>query len=573
MIDVLFQGISSNLFFGIGIIIIVATVLAYLAKVIKQPLIVAYIVAGVILGPIGLNLVNNSDAIVALSEIGIAFLLFIVGLEMNLKKLLRVGLASVVVGLVQVVVTFFLGYYIAIWLGFQEFAVFIGLILAFSSTMVVVKLLSDKEEIDTLHGRLILGILLLQDIVAVIVLALLPHINNGFSVNIVSLAIIKTVVLFGLAAFCGKFVWPGLFRFAAKSQELLFLVGLSVLFLFSLFAFTLDLSIIIGAFIAGVSLASLPYNFNLMGKVLPLRDFFATIFFVSLGMQLVFVGVKELLNPLFILLIAVIFLKPLIILIFISLFGYGKRTSFFTANSLGQISEFSLILVTLAFYTLGSVSEGIFTLTVLLAVVSMIVASYVIDYQGTIYGLLSRPLSLFDKLGWRKEKLEYFTKGKKKSVILFGCHRMGYVFLRTFNKLHKEVLVVDYNPEVINKLMKDKVSCMYGDVSNREVLKKIKFNNAKIVVSTVRRVEDNTLLIKYVKKNNPKTLVFVTAEHLHEALDLYEAGADYVILPHILSGERISSLIKRILKKKVELISLRNKHIKHLLHLDFKGKH
>ena len=248
-----------NLFFDIGVVIIIATVFAYIAKFLKQPLIPAYILTGVILGPV-LGLITNTDVITTLSEIGIAFLLFIVGLEMDIRKLKHVGMVASFGGIIQIVSVFTIAFIAALLLGFVVLeSVYLALVIAFSSTMVVIKLLSDKKEIDTLHGKIIVGILLLQDIVAIMVLSVLATLSE-FSFISLSWSILKGLIALLIALAIGKYIFPKLFTFAAKSQELLFISAVSVSLLYSIFFNYLGFSIVIGAFVAGVSLANLPYN-------------------------------------------------------------------------------------------------------------------------------------------------------------------------------------------------------------------------------------------------------------------------------------------------------------------------
>ena len=213
-----------------------------------------------------------------MSEIGIMFLLFIVGLEMNLEKLKKVGFVSAIVGILQVGLTFIFGYAVSFAFGLDMLnSVFLGLVAAFSSTMIVVKLLSDREEIDTLHGRLIVGILLIQDIIVIIAMPFLSSMN-AFSIAAVGKMLIGTLALAIIALIFNKLAMRRIFNFAARSEELLFLLSLSIGFLFAIIAAICGFSIAIGAFIAGLMLANLPYHFNILGKVAPLKDFFSTIF-------------------------------------------------------------------------------------------------------------------------------------------------------------------------------------------------------------------------------------------------------------------------------------------------------
>jgi Kef-type K+ transport system membrane component KefB len=553
-----------NVVLEIGMILIFATILAFVVRLFKQPLTPAYILAGLILGPLGLGVIRDPESIKALSEFGIAFLLFAVGLEINIKKLKDIGLAASLGGLIQVVVMYFVGYILSLKLGFSNFeAIILGIVIAFSSTMMVIKLLSDSEQLDTLHGRIILGILLVQDILIIVVLSLLTTAEN-FSPYLILFALLRGAVLFAVAYLASKFIFPKLFGFAARSKELLFLTSLTILFIFALFAHYLSFSVAIGAFVAGVALANLPYHFDIVGKVNPLKSFFATLFFVSLGMQLTTISSEFMFRILWMVL-AIVIIKPILIYLLVSLFGYEKRTSFFSGLSLGQVSEFSLILIVMPF-VVGAISQEVFSTIILLTIITMILTSYLFEFQYPIYLFFSPILSFIDNMIPVKKKkvLEYTPKGKKIDVLLIGKHRMGSIFYSTLEKLKRKVIVLDNNPDVIKRLLANKIPCIYGNMSNREVLEKIKIKTLKTVISTVPNTRDNLFLIRYIKNKNKKINIIVTANHVHQAQMLYHAGADYVILPHIISGEKVASMLKKSTKNKKYFEKIKNRNIKHL---------
>jgi len=250
--------------------------------------------------------------------------------------------------------------------------------------------------------------------------------------------------------FSSKYLLPFIFEISAKSREFLFLSAVAVCFFFSMLAHFFGFSIVIGAFLAGLALSSLPYHFDIAGRIIPLRDFFVILFFVSLGMELVFENIGGMLVLLLISLVVILLLKPLILMIMGSILGYKKRTSFLSALSLAQISEFSLILVALGL-NLGHVSNKIFTLTVLLAVITITLTSYFIKYDNKIYGVFSKKLDIFEKLAVKETELEHFPYHSKKDIVLFGAHRMGGVFINTFNKFKEKLVVVDFDPQVIIK--------------------------------------------------------------------------------------------------------------------------
>jgi len=554
----------SDPLFSIAGIIILATIFAYLAKYFKQPMIPVYVLAGIILGPLVLGFVKDMEVIKSLSEIGIAFLLFIVGLQMDLKKLKEVGLFSIVTGLVQVIFTFILSFFVAIKIGFGEVeAVYIGLILAFSSTMIVVKLLSDKGKLHTLHGRIIIGILLVQDLLVIFALSFLNSFNN-FSYMVVLTALVNGLLLLLVALFVNMVFLKRIFKFAARSQELLFLVSISVCFGFILFAHYLGFSIAIGAFIAGVGLAILPYSFDIIGVVKPLKDFFSTIFFVSLGIEVVFFNLVF--EPILYFLLIVILFKPLVIMLCASVFGYERRTSFLSSVSLAQVSEFSLIIAAQGLI-LGLISQELFSMTVLLAIITIILTSYVIKHEDYLYGKFKGVLGVFENLNVFKQDLGCGDEVRDEEVLLFGCNRMGSLFLNVFKKLGKKVCVVDNNPEVVRSLMKDGISCLYGDASNLEIFSKMNLGKVKLVVSTIPDEDLSLFLLRHFKKK-----VIVTAEHVSEALDLYKEGADYVIVPHVLTGELISGVLRKIVKSGFKLGKLKEEHVRHLKGLKVYGE-
>lgn len=551
-----------NIFFDIGIVMIIATVMAYFAKFLKQPLIPAYILTGVLLGPV-LGLITNTEIITTLSEIGIAFLLFIVGLEIDIRKLKNVGLVASLGGTIQIVSIFSIAFIVSLLMGFITLeAIYIALIIAFSSTMVVIKLLSDKRELDTLHGKIIVGILLLQDIVAIIALSVLLTINE-FSFVALSYSLLKGVIALLIAIWVSKNIFPSLFTFAAKSQELLFISAVSISLLYSIVFNFLGFSIAIGAFVAGVSLANLPYNIEIIGKIRSLRDFFSVIFFVSLGMGLLLGTFNSILKPLIVLLLLVVVVKPLIIMFTTSFFGYKKRTSFLTSISLAQISEFSLIIVTQGFL-LGHISQEIFSLTILLAIITITFTTYFVKFENALYSRFSGFLSIFDRLTDNQSELEYMPRKRRNDIILCGYNRIGYGIVNTLMRLKKSVLVVDFNPETIKNLIEQKVPCIYGDVGDTEVLERLNFKKAKMAISTVPLKSDNLLLIRTAKKENKKIVIFVTADHIQEALELYDAGADYVVLPHFLGGDHLSLLIEDFTEDMNKIIEYKIKHIQEL---------
>lgn len=544
-----------DIFFQIGVMFIIATVGAYLAKLIKQPMIPAYIIAGVIIGPV-MGVITNSTIIKTLSEIGIAFLLFIVGLELNLKKLKDTGPVATLGGLIEVLVVTSAGFIAAVLLGYtNKEAIYMGLILAFSSTMVVVKLLSDKRELETLHGRIIIGILLVQDIIAIFALSMLTTIDGFFVWDIV-MSLAKAAALMAAAYLLSKYTFPVMFKKAAESQELLLLMSLGICFLFSIAISYIGFSIAVGAFIAGLSLANLPYNIEIIGRVKSLRDFFATMFFVSLGMELISIQFFRIMLPLAVFLVIVVVLKPFVIMLMCSIFKYTKRTSFLSAMSLAQVSEFSLIMAAFVLND-GSLSNNIFSITIILAIITITATSYIVKFENKLFSMLSKPLSVFD-IKETGEHMQYLPQELEYDIILVGYDRIGYNVFKMLTKAKKSFFVIDFNPDIVKRLVSRKVPCIYGDIGDPEILDRLNLKKTQLVISTVPDLNDSIHIIKKVKRENPKAIVFVTASIIEEALRLYREGADYVVLPHFLGGEKVSSFIEETAgdHRKVSMIKL-----------------
>ena len=529
-----------DLLLEIGSVIIFATVLAYVARLIKQPMILGYIIAGFIAGPQLLGFISSTETIELLSHLGIAFVLFIVGLEMDLGRLRNSGIKSVAVGFGQVAFAGGAGYGLALFFGFSSLeSLYVAAALTLSSTMVVIKLLSDRGILDTIYGRIIIGILLVQDVVAIFLLALLPNLDASgggiWKIAVISLA--KGVLLFLTAYLAARTILPVVFNFSAKSTELLFLSSVSWLFAFSFLAHLLGYSVEIGAFIAGITLASSSYKLEMMSRVRTLRDFFATVFFVSLGMQIKLpeTGIQSLIFPVLAFSAFIILWNTLVVAGLALLAGYNKRISIMASLPLGQVSEFSLILIVLG-VGLGHVSPDLSALVVIVAAITITSTTYVVKYREQIYGLVCRLFRI------RREREESHPR-QKFDVVLCGYNRIAYGIFRKLKKLRKSVLVVDFNPDVIARLKHLKIPCAYGDLTSQDFIEKLNVSGAEMLVSTVPGYEENQLLIKEARKASQDVRIIVTSTNVDSALTLYQNGANYVIFPQLLGGEHVAELL------------------------------
>jgi Kef-type K+ transport system membrane component KefB len=564
-IKLIFKSVTmENIFLDIGILVILAGLGALLASFLRQPLIPIYLLIGILLGPI-LGLVNNRDVIVTFSEIGIALLLFVVGLQIDLSKLKSVFKIAVIGGIVKVAVLALLGMLLAKFLAFGYPAtLYLGMAVAFGSTMVVLKILSDRQELHSLHGRIIIGFLLMEDLLAVLALTVLANAEH-FAALPILLSLAKGVGLLLLIVLVSRFVAPWIFRYAARKEELLFLLALGFCFGFAWIAYLAGFSIAIGAFFAGVGLANLPYHLAIAGRVRILRDFFAVIFFVTLGMQVVLDELVSIWKPLIFFTLFVILINPFLTTLITSIFGYKRRTIFLTAVFLIPTSEFALIMIAEGMKQ-GVVSNNLFALVVMLTIVTITVMSYLTRFDWPVYSVVKFPLKFFEKLSRRHiEATEISPKvAQKEKVVLCGVDRLGHKILGTLLRMKENVLAVELNPDLVERLERQKVPVLYGDINDPEILKTVDLKHTKAIIATIPDKHDNLLLLETARRKFPEVIIFVSASHALDALELYKKGADYVIIPKFLGGEHLAFLVKKVKGKLGKIAQTKKAHLKEL---------
>lgn len=567
------------IFLDLGIILVLAAFVGTLFHYLRQPLIPAYILLGAFLLPV-LHWIHpgaiGSGQILAfmkpIEHIGVALLLFIVGLEFDFKKLRDIGPVASLGTLAQFVLLFFIGFGIAQLFNLGSTAgIYFGLIAAFSSTMVVVKMLTDKGELETLHGRIIIGILLMQDFLAVIALIFLKSSGNPESSALLLSLFTGFLIVLG-AWLLTKFIFPRLFKVAAHNQEFLLILSLAVCFAFSILFEWAGFSIAIGAFIGGVTLGNLPYSHEISGKMKSLKDFFLLLFFVSIGAQFVFDDLSNLLVPLLLLLGVIIIIKPLAILFMTSVFGYKKRTATLASLSLGQVSEFSLIIVALG-VTANHISSSIYSMTIMLALVTIASTSYVVKFDDFIYNRIAPLTRVFERFSMKKKELKLVKEEPSHDVVVIGADRMGHGIIKALRKQGKDFLVVDFNPDIVKRLIRMGIHCMYGDIGDQEIRNHLHLKQVKLVISTIPDVHENLLLLNSVKEKNAEAVVILTANYADDALTMYNAGADYVIIPHYLGGEHLSVLLEKQALDLDALVTTKIAHINDLRNRGNSGKH
>ena len=545
-----------------GMIIILATVLAYVARYLKQPLLVAYVFTGILIGPVGLGLIKDLGNIEMLAEFGTAFLLFTIGLEIDVPKLRSVGAASVVGGLIQILSTFALGFLVSLWIGFNYVVgIYIGSLVAFSSTMIVAKLLVDRNEINTLHGRIMLGVLVLQDLAVILILPVLRSIDGMFSYDVFINAVVNGIGLFSLAIVLNRYVFKKVLEKAARSGELLFLTTVSVCFAFIAVSETLRFPVAIGAFFGGIALAQSPYNLEIYGKMRSLRDFFLVIFFSTLGVQLNLTVLSTMIPQFLIILLLVVIVKPLILSLIYLAMGYGGRTSSIIGLGMSQASEFSFILAFQGLRIFNHISQDVFSLIVSVIVISIIITPYLMKFRKNIYGFFSSidfPGKHHFGTPTHVKKLEKKPEtGLSKHVVVFGCDVMGSRIVDYLKNQRIRFIVAEHNPETIRKLTSDGVYALYGDADNEDLLKEIGLYKAKLAIITIPDIEIAGFVISKARRFNPGIKIYARAHCEEDAQVLYKAGADFVVVPDFVSGGMIIRKIEYFLGGK-------NNHIRHV---------
>jgi len=550
-----------EIFIELSIIIGITVIIAGIMKLLKQPLIIGYILAGIIVSPYFLNIVRSTETIVVFSQIGVVLLLFIVGLSLSPRVIREVGKVSLVTGVGQIVFTSLIGFFISRLLGFSvTVSLYIAIALTFSSTIIIMKLLSDKKDLEKLYGKISIGFLLVQDIFVIILLMIVSSFSGGVEISDLTLGfVLGGILLIGALILISIYVLPNLSKFFAKSQEFLFLfsigwgLGLAALF------FYLGFSMEIGALIAGVALSMSPYSYEISSKMRPLRDFFIILFFILLGSQIAFGDISQFIFPAIIFSLFILIGNPLIVMTLMGIMGYKKKTGFQAGLTVAQISEFSLILIALG-VGVGHLTNEILSLVTIVGLITISGSTYLILYSDKIYPYLSKYLSIFE----RKKVKEKKENIKEYDSILFGYNRMGYDILKSFKKLKKKFLIVDYNPETILELSKKGIECRYGDVDDDEFLNELNLTKTKMIVSTIPEFETNLLLIHKIRQTNKKAIIMVVSHNIEEANILYDKGATYVIMPHFLGGSQVSRMIHKHGLNINKFLDEKKKHLKQL---------
>ena len=515
-----------------GLSAIAAAALSVIAHLFKQPAILGFIVLGFFASVYLGNSVPHS-LIEDTSLFGISLLLFLIGTELNLEKVRKVGKESLMLGISQVIFTTIAGFFIAHALGFSALSSFLmALAMSFCSTVVIVKLLSDKHDLESLYGRLALGMLLVQDVIAVSILIFMGASNFYMFAS--------AILVFAALFIAGYFFSPHLFNTFKQDSEALFFLSLAWIFIFIFTAKAFGLGVEIPAILAGMSLAATPQVLEISRRLKPLKDLFLVFFFISLGSSISFSS--QVVVPAIALSLFILIANPLIAFFILNVMGYHNRVAFETGLMTAQISEFSLVMMLTASRLEYVGTREVATLG-LVGMITFFISTYFISYNSQIY---ERFKKILQKIAIRK-KNNHDIQGEgacEDHIILVGFHRIGYILAQELKG--ENLLVVEFNPELASVLKEEKFHFIVGDIIDADMLDRVHISGAKLIISTIPHEEENAFLIAQAKSYHVP--VIATAMSAEDALQLYRMGADYVIVPHFLGGEYSAALIKKTLR-------------------------
>ena len=535
-----------------AIILVAAAVVGFLAHQTDQPTIVAYIVTGLILGPAALGIVSPSELTEAMGELGLAFLLFLLGIKMRIEDIRDILLPIVKISIPQMILVCLVGMGISFLLGFSMVeSLLIGLAVMYSSTAVVVKMLTDKDEVTSLPGKIDVGILLVQDIVVVILLTLLAGGQPESAMDVgVSLAIILalTVVIVLVAIVASEYALPVVFRRIAENKDVFFIVALAWAFLLVFLAEELGLSIEMGAFLAGIALAQLPYSTVLQDRVSPLTDIFILVFFVSIGLQLEAADLLEYWQEAIIAAIVIMPAKFVIFFLLIEWQDFSLETTFLGSVNMVQVSEFGLIVGTVAVAG-GFIDEPVLGFLSLIALITMGISVYLIKFNHTLFGMTSGYLDRWAGDATRADSVRTY----RNHAVVIGYDDVTRRALPVLREHYEDIVVIDRQTRHIEFLKNSGYDAIFGDFQHAEVRKASGLKRADFVLSSSDQLDVNTALLEEVPQD---ATVFVEARWAPDARKLYDRGAHYVIMSSQLTAERLAEYLKTYFEERPTFNSL-----------------
>lgn len=525
--------------FKLAIILLISFILAYLLNLIKQPLIIAYILTGIIVGSYLVTSLETKKIINVFSELGVAFMLFIVGLELKLKIIKEIGKQAIIIGVLQEIFTILIGFLLSLFIGFNYLeALYLGIALSFSSTIIMIKLISDKGDLERLYGKLAIGYLIVQDFIAIIFLIIFPLLPFGEKI-IYSNNIIYSLILILFLPLLGIYFLPKIEKIIAQSREILFLFSITFLLIISSLFKLSGLGLEVGALIAGMTLANLSISSEINLRLRPLKEFFLIIFFIYLGFNIFIPQVKHYILAVILLSLFVIIGNPIIMYFLSRLMKINKKTSFILGLTSAQISEFSFIFISLG-NKLGHINSDLLSLISLVGIITIFTSCYMVYYSESLFRFIFRRLLKIKD----EQKINEEILKNEYEILLIGCDRTGYSFLINFEDKKDKILIIEYNYDKFVKLIKNNYKIIYGDANEIELWENLDLNRFKLIFSTIPDFETNLLILEKYKKINKTGIFICNSLNYSQTINLYKNGADYVNMYHFLGGENISQLIK-----------------------------
>ncbi len=531
----------------------VATVAAVAATLLRQPIVVAFIFVGVFVGPAGINLVPaDSEFVDLFGRVGIALLLFVVGLKLDPALIRTAGFVAVISGLGQVIITTIIGLLITMAFGVDLLSAFyISLALTFSSTVIIVKVLSDRREIDSLHGRIALGILIVQDIVVIVALTLLSGLQGaegaGTTLEQLGLSLLRGAALVAAMIIVARFVFPLLEPRMITTPEVLVLGGIAWAVLMAAGATWAGFSAEMGAFVAGVVLATKRPRQLVAARLTTVRDFLLLFFFVSLGVHLHLSDLQDQLLAAIGLSLFVLVGNPLIVMGIAIAMGFRARTGLVAGMALAQISEFSFILMALGL-DLGHVDESTLALVTLVGLITFAASTYMITYANQIYRFLQPVMNKIERPVAHREDEILDEADQPVEVLVFGTGRLGTVILSRLREIGVEAMGVDFDPVAVRRLQDLGFHMRFADVEAPEFLQGLPLSSARIAVSTIRAPDIEVGLLEALREHDFSRPVLLTSQSAATAHRLEDLGATLVLLPFEAAGERASEMIEETLR-------------------------
>lgn len=525
-----------NIFTEIAVLLLATALVGALCVKLKQPLILGYILIGIVVGPSMLGWVRSRDQIDLLARMGIAILLFVVGLKLDIHLIRTLGPVALATGLGQVFFTSAIGYVLALFLGLAPVeALYVSVALTFSSTIIIVKLLSDKRELDTLHGRIAVGFLIVQDIVVILVMiGLSAYAKAGLSDQLTRtllLLLVKGAAFLIVVGILMRYLLPWLLHHLARSLELLMLFSIAWAVSFALFSESIGFSKEVGAFLAGISLASTRYREAIGARLVSLRDFLLLFFFIDLGAQLDLGLLGGQIFPAIVLSLFVLVGNPLIVLVIMGVMGYRRRTGFLAGLTVAQISEFSLILGALG-VSVGHIGHETLGLITLVGLITIGLSTYLILYSHSLFDRLAPWLSLFERtVPFRETREEGEKTSPPVDVILFGLGRYGSNLAQHLHQRGFKVLGVDIDSKAVAEWNQKGLRAIYGDAEDPAFPETLPLSQAKWIVSTIPQRDVNLTLLDSLHHHGFTGQKTVTAHNPRDAEMLKESGADLVLCP------------------------------------------